>query len=110
MPFIHGKCVKTACRRVSVGGKLLTNYLKVRAWRGLILDAPKPCQPTGHRHRSCCSLQEVVSYRQWNMMDEFKIIDQGDNTFDTSFPRRRLFLMMDAPPPSLTVTTPPAVQ
>jgi Actin len=35
------------CKRVNVGGKLLTNYLK-----------------------------EVVSYRQWNMMDEFKIIDQ----------------------------------
>ena len=43
-------------------------------------------------------------------MDEFKIIDQGDNTFDIALPRRRLFLMMDAPPPSLTVTTPPAVQ
>jgi hypothetical protein len=35
------------CKRVNIGGKLLTNYLK-----------------------------EVVSYRQWNMMDEFKIIDQ----------------------------------
>jgi actin-related protein 6 len=32
---------------VDVGGKLLTNYLK-----------------------------EVVSFRQWNMMDEFKLIDQ----------------------------------
>ena len=38
------------CRRMNVGGKLLTNYLK-----------------------------EVVSYRQWNMMDEFKIIDQVIN-------------------------------
>ena len=35
---------------MNVGGKLLTNYLK-----------------------------EVVSYRQWNMMDEFKIIDQVIN-------------------------------
>lgn len=34
-------------RRVNVGGKLLTNYLK-----------------------------EVISYRQWNMMDEFLIINQ----------------------------------
>jgi hypothetical protein len=32
---------------VNVGGKLLTNYLK-----------------------------ETLSYRQWNMMDEFKLIDQ----------------------------------
>jgi actin-related protein 6 len=32
---------------VNVGGKLLTNYLK-----------------------------EVISYRQWNMMDEFKLMDQ----------------------------------
>jgi actin-related protein 6 len=47
MPFIDGKCRKSACKRVNVGGKLLTNFLK-----------------------------EVVSYRQWNMMDEFKIIDQ----------------------------------
>lgn len=40
-------CFISQCRRLNVGGKLLTNYLK-----------------------------EVVSYRQWNMMDEFKIIDQ----------------------------------
>lgn len=47
MPFIDGICCKSASKRVNVGGKLLTNFLK-----------------------------EVVSYRQWNMMDEFKIIDQ----------------------------------
>ena len=47
MPFIQGKCVKSAVKRVNVGGKLLTNYLK-----------------------------EIVSYRQWNMMDEFKLMDQ----------------------------------
>ena len=47
MPFIEGKCVKSAVKRVNVGGKLLTNYLK-----------------------------ELVSYRQWNMMDEFKLMDQ----------------------------------
>lgn len=47
MPFLDGKCQKHACRRVNIGGKVLTNYLK-----------------------------EVVSYRQWNMMDEFKIMDQ----------------------------------
>lgn len=46
-PFIDYQCRKHACRRVNVGGKLLTNYLK-----------------------------EIVSYRQWNMMDEFKLIDQ----------------------------------
>ena len=45
------------CKRVNIGGKLLTNYLK-----------------------------EVVSYRQWNMMDEFKIIDQVRNyDFSTLF-------------------------
>jgi|MDTB01.1.fsa_nt_gb actin-related protein 6 len=46
-PFVDGKCVKNGVKRVNVGGKLLTNYLK-----------------------------EVVSYRQWNMMDEFKLMDQ----------------------------------
>jgi hypothetical protein len=35
------------CKRVNVGGKLLTNYLK-----------------------------EIISYRQLNMMDEFKLMDQ----------------------------------
>ena len=45
------------CKRVNIGGKLLTDYLK-----------------------------EVVSYRQWNMMDEFKIIDQVRKyDFSTSF-------------------------
>lgn len=34
-------------KRVNIGGKVLTNYLK-----------------------------EIVSYRQWNMMDEFKLMDQ----------------------------------
>jgi actin-related protein 6 len=47
MPFIGGKCQKSACKRVNIGGKLLTNFLK-----------------------------EVVSYRQWNMMDEFPLMDQ----------------------------------
>ena len=47
MPFIHGTCQKPSVKRISVGGKLLTNYLK-----------------------------ELVSYRQWNMMDEFKIMNQ----------------------------------
>ena len=46
-PFVDGKCVKSAVKRVNIGGKLLTNYLK-----------------------------EVISYRQWNMMDEFKLMDQ----------------------------------
>ncbi len=46
-PFVQGKCVKKAVKRVNVGGKLLTNYLK-----------------------------ELVSYRQWNMMEEFPLVDQ----------------------------------
>eukprot|EP00602_Paraphysomonas_sp_CaronLab_P003191 CAMPEP_0185039266 /NCGR_PEP_ID=MMETSP1103-20130426/35961_1 /TAXON_ID=36769 /ORGANISM="Paraphysomonas bandaiensis, Strain Caron Lab Isolate" /LENGTH=426 /DNA_ID=CAMNT_0027578085 /DNA_START=17 /DNA_END=1294 /DNA_ORIENTATION=- len=47
MPFVDGKCIKHACKRVNIGGKLLTNYLK-----------------------------ELVSYRQWNVMDEFLLINQ----------------------------------
>lgn len=47
VPFISNKCLRHACKRVNVGGKLLTNYLK-----------------------------EVVSYRQFNMMDEFRLMDQ----------------------------------
>ena len=46
-PFINSKCQQYAVKRVNIGGKLLTNYLK-----------------------------EVVSYRQWNMMDEFLLMDQ----------------------------------
>lgn len=47
MPFIQLKCVKPACKRVNIGGKLLTNYLK-----------------------------EIVSFRQFNMMDEFRLMNQ----------------------------------
>jgi len=47
IPIINGRILQSACSRVDVGGKLLTNYLK-----------------------------EMVSYRQWNMMDEFKLMDQ----------------------------------
>jgi actin-related protein 6 len=47
VPFT-GLCARLdAATRVNVGGKLLTNYLK-----------------------------ETVSYRQWNMMDEFKLMEQ----------------------------------
>jgi actin-related protein 6 len=46
VPFIGNKCVKHAIRRVNIGGKLLSNYLK-----------------------------ELVSYRQWNMMDEFLLME-----------------------------------
>lgn len=42
--------IYSQCRRVNVGGKLLTNYLK-----------------------------EITSFRQWNMTDEFKLIDQVIN-------------------------------
>jgi len=51
LPFVNGKCLKRGVKRVNVGGKLLTNYLK-----------------------------EVVSYRQWNMMDEFKLMDAVKET------------------------------
>ena len=50
------------CKRVNIGGKLLTNYLK-----------------------------EVVSYRQWNMMDEFKIIDQVSAGGTRSIPQSAYF-------------------
>jgi len=46
-PFVDGKCKKTAVKRVNVGGKLLTNYLK-----------------------------ELVSLRQYDMADEFYLVDQ----------------------------------
>ena len=51
------------CKRVNIGGKLLTNYLK-----------------------------EVVSYRQWNMMDEFKIIDQVSAGGTRSIPSLLIFI------------------
>jgi actin-related protein 6 len=47
MPILDGYCKLNGSKRVNVGGKFLTNYLK-----------------------------EVVSYRQWNMMDEFKLINE----------------------------------
>jgi actin-related protein 6 len=46
-PFLSNKCQKYACKRVNVGGKLLTNYMK-----------------------------EMVSYRYVNLMDNFKIVEQ----------------------------------
>eukprot|EP01035_Chromulina_nebulosa_P022047 gene22047-28540_t len=46
-PYINNIPILHAIKRVNVGGKLLTNFLK-----------------------------ETVSYRQWNMMDEFKLMDQ----------------------------------
>mmetsp|Transcript_26457 Transcript_26457/g.41004 ORF Transcript_26457/g.41004 Transcript_26457/m.41004 type:complete len:618 (-) Transcript_26457:333-2186(-) len=46
VPTIDGKAIRRGIRRVNVGGKLLTNHLK-----------------------------EVISYRQWNMMDEFMLIN-----------------------------------
>lgn len=47
VPFVRGKRVKQAIRRIDVGGKLLTNHLK-----------------------------EVISYRQLNVMDESYVINQ----------------------------------
>ena len=47
MPWIDMKTRAPVCRRVNIGGKLLTNYLK-----------------------------ELVSYRQYNMMDEFLLMNR----------------------------------
>jgi len=47
VPMIDGKIVWNAVKRLDVGGKLLTNQLK-----------------------------ELVSFRQWNMMDETYIMNQ----------------------------------
>ncbi|CAM9895509.1 unnamed protein product, partial [Phaeothamnion confervicola] len=44
--FHQGRAVQHSAQRINVGGKLMTNYLK-----------------------------EAVSYRQWNMMDEFQLMD-----------------------------------
>jgi len=45
-PVYDGRPIKSATKRIQVGGKLLTNYLK-----------------------------EITSYRQWNMMDETYIMN-----------------------------------
>ena len=45
-PVFDGRVVRAAVRRVNLGGKALTNFLK-----------------------------ELVSYRQWNMMDEYFLVD-----------------------------------
>lgn len=47
VPFVRGKRVKSAIRRIDVGGKILTNHLK-----------------------------EIISYRQLNVMDESYVINQ----------------------------------
>ncbi|KAE9314052.1 hypothetical protein PF008_g19577 [Phytophthora fragariae] len=47
VPVIEGKVYAPGVRRVNVGGKLLTNYLK-----------------------------EIVSYRQWNVMDDTPVINE----------------------------------
>ena len=48
IPFYKGKAIHEAVKRINVGGKLLTNFLK-----------------------------ETVSYRQWNMMDEFQLMNDA---------------------------------
>ena len=45
-PVFDGRVLRSGIRRVNLGGKALTNYLK-----------------------------ELVSYRQWNMMDEYVLMD-----------------------------------
>ncbi|OWY98646.1 actin, partial [Phytophthora megakarya] len=47
VPVIEGKVFLPGVRRINVGGKLLTNYLK-----------------------------EIVSYRQWNVMDDTSVINE----------------------------------
>ncbi|KAF0691912.1 Aste57867_16951 [Aphanomyces stellatus] len=47
VPLVHGHVVLAGVRRLNVGGKLLTNYLK-----------------------------ECVSLRQWNMMDAFEVVNE----------------------------------
>lgn len=47
VPFVKGKRVKEAIRRIDIGGKVLTNHLK-----------------------------EIISYRQLNVMDESYVINQ----------------------------------
>jgi actin-related protein 6 len=47
-PMFNGTILRRGVKRINVGGKLLTNYLK-----------------------------EVVSYRQWNMMDDTVIIEDA---------------------------------
>mmetsp|Transcript_897 Transcript_897/g.1558 ORF Transcript_897/g.1558 Transcript_897/m.1558 type:complete len:478 (+) Transcript_897:139-1572(+) len=51
IPFVNGVVRGRAAKRVNVGGKLLTNYLK-----------------------------EIISYRQWNFMDEFLLVNQVKDT------------------------------
>lgn len=48
VPIYKSKAQREAVRRINVGGKLLTNFLK-----------------------------ETVSYRQWNMMDEFQLMNDA---------------------------------
>lgn len=48
VPLYQNKAQREGIRRVNVGGKLLTNFLK-----------------------------ETVSYRQWNMMDEFQLMNDA---------------------------------
>ena len=49
-PFFDGRVLRKGVRRVNLGGKALTNYLK-----------------------------ELVSYRQWNMMDEYVLMEDEEN-------------------------------
>ncbi|POM81480.1 Actin-like protein [Phytophthora palmivora] len=51
VPVIDGKVFMPGVRRINVGGKLLTNYLK-----------------------------EIVSYRQWNVMDDTPVINELKET------------------------------
>lgn len=61
VPIVNGEIIWSAVRRINVGGKLLTNHLK-----------------------------ELVSFRQWNMMDQTYVMNQVketccfvSNNFDT---------------------------
>ncbi|KAI8056653.1 actin-like protein ARP6 [Syncephalis plumigaleata] len=51
IPFLRGQMIHSAIRRLNVGGKFLTNHLK-----------------------------EMISFRQWNMMDETYLVNQIKET------------------------------
>jgi hypothetical protein len=64
VPFVLGQPQTNCIRRIDVGGKLLTNYLKVHdlgaAAALFFFDA-----------FFVSRFQETISFRHWNMMDEY---------------------------------------
>ena len=68
VPFVLGQPQTNCIRRIDVGGKLLTNYLKVCMPQlspfafSISTAVRQPIQ--------CPPFQETISFRHWNMMDE----------------------------------------